>query len=75
VHELKDVALAQKIQSLLEENQRLSAFPIKVTAHEGTVYLSGKVHSQENRMEAELLASGATGVRQVVNQLMPDLDL
>lgn len=67
--DMRDVALAQHVQSLIGSNQRLSTFPIRVTAAQGVVYLSGRVDNTQHRTEAELLASAATGVKQVVNQL------
>lgn len=67
--DLKDVALAQRVQTAIGSSQRLGAYPIKVTAVDGTVYLSGRVPREEPRIEAELVASGTTGVRKVVNEI------
>ncbi|HHY39223.1 MAG TPA: BON domain-containing protein [Clostridia bacterium] len=67
--DMRDVALAQHVQSLIGSNQRLATLPIRVTAADGVVYLSGRVDNTQHRTEAELLASSATGVKQVVNQL------
>jgi osmotically-inducible protein OsmY len=67
--DIRDIALAQHVQTMIGSNQRLSILPIRVTAEHGTVYLSGRVDTSQHRTEAEQLASSATGVRQVVNQL------
>ncbi len=75
MHNLRDVALAQHVQELLVHYQRLSSFPFHVTAHEGTVYLSGRVDNEEYRREAENLVRGAAGVRRVVNQLESHLGM
>lgn len=71
---IKDIALAQRVQLVLDQNQHLSSLPIKVRALNGTIYLSGKVDTIERKKEAEMIAGGAIGVRRVVNQLVSETD-
>ncbi|MEW6081163.1 MAG: BON domain-containing protein [Bacillota bacterium] len=67
--DLKDVALAQHVQSLLGADQFLATYPIKVIARNGTVFLSGAVGEEGCVKEAEVIARGAPGVRNVVNEI------
>lgn len=67
--DLKDVALAQQVQSLIGADQFLATYPIKVTARNGTVFLSGTVGEEDYVKEAEAIARGAAGVKNVVNEI------
>lgn len=71
---IRDIALAQKVQLVLDQNQHLCSLPIKVRASNGTIYLSGRVDTIEHKREAEMIAGGAIGVRKVVSRLVSDSD-
>lgn len=64
---LDDTAITAKVKAKLIADPEINSFHIDVDTVDGRVALNGKVSSQEQRAEAEDLARGTEGVRQVVN--------
>jgi hyperosmotically inducible protein len=64
---LDDAAITASIKAKLIADPEVKAFQIDVDTVDGRVALNGKVASAEQRAEAEDLARGTQGVRQVVN--------
>jgi len=64
---LDDASITAKIKAKLIADPEVNSFHIDVDTVDGRVALNGKVASAELREEAEDLARGTTGVRQVVN--------
>jgi len=64
---LDDAAITARIKAKLVADPEINSFHIDVDTVDGRVALNGKVSSAEQRSEAEDLARGTQGVRQVVN--------
>jgi hyperosmotically inducible periplasmic protein len=64
---LDDAGITARIKSRLIADPEIKAFQIDVDTVDGRVALNGKVSSAEQRSQAEHLARGTQGVRQVVN--------
>lgn len=64
---LDDAAITARVKSRLMRDPEINSFHIDVDTVDGRVALNGKVSSAEQRSEAENLARGTQGVRQVVN--------
>jgi hyperosmotically inducible periplasmic protein len=64
---LDDAAITARIKAKLVSDPEINSFHIDVDTVDGRVALNGKVSSAEQRSEAEDLARGTQGVRQVVN--------
>ncbi len=64
---LDDAAITARIKAKLIADPEVKSFHIDVDTVDGRVALNGKVSSAEQRSEAEDLARGTQGVRQVVN--------
>lgn len=64
---LDDAAITARIKAKLIADPEINSFHIDVDTVDGRVALNGKVSSAEQRAEAEDLARGTQGVRQVVN--------
>lgn len=64
---LDDAAITARVKSKLIADPEINSFHIDVDTVDGRVALNGKVSSAEQRAEAEDLARGTQGVRQVVN--------
>lgn len=64
---LDDASITAKIKAKLIADPEINSFHIDVDTVDGRVALNGKVASAEQRAEAEDLARGTVGVRQVVN--------
>jgi len=64
---LDDARITARIKSRLIADPEIKAFHIDVDTVDGRVALNGKVSSAEQRSQAEHLARGTQGVRQVVN--------
>ncbi|HYN22418.1 MAG TPA: BON domain-containing protein [Thermoanaerobaculia bacterium] len=64
---LDDASITARIKTKLIADPEINSFHIDVDTVDGRVALNGKVASAEQREEAEDLARGTTGVRQVVN--------
>lgn len=64
---LDDAAITARVKAKLIADPEINSFHIDVDTVDGRVALNGKVSSAEQRSEAEDLARGTQGVRQVVN--------
>lgn len=64
-----DEGLASTVKAALSSDRRISGLPISVEAHGKVVVLKGRADSQEHRREAEFLARGVPGVREVINEI------
>lgn len=64
---LDDAAITARVKARLMRDPDINSFHIDVDTVDGRVALNGKVSSAEQRTEAEDLARGTQGVRQVVN--------
>ena len=64
---LDDAAITARVKARLIADPEINSFHIDVDTVDGRVALNGKVASEEQRAEAEDLARGTQGVRQVVN--------
>ena len=64
---LDDAAITARVKARLIADPEVKGFQIDVDTVDGRVALNGKVASAEQRSEAEDLARGTQGVRQVVN--------
>ena len=64
---LDDAAITARVKAKLIADPEVKGFQIDVDTVDGRVALNGKVSSAEQRSEAEDLARGTQGVRQVVN--------
>jgi len=64
---LDDASITARIKSRLIADPEIKAFQIDVDTVDGRVALNGKVSSADQRSQAEHLARGTQGVRQVVN--------
>lgn len=65
----KDGAITAAVKSRFIGDKYVDAFDINVDTHEGIVTLHGDVTNTIAREQAEKLASGVNGVRQVDNQI------
>ncbi|HWM91365.1 MAG TPA: BON domain-containing protein [Thermoanaerobaculia bacterium] len=64
---LDDASITARVKAKLIADPEINSFHIDVDTVDGRVALNGKVSSAEQRAEAEDLARGTQGVRQVVN--------
>jgi osmotically-inducible protein OsmY len=64
---LDDAAITARIKARLIADPEINSFHIDVDTVDGRVALNGKVSSADQRSQAEHLARGTQGVRQVVN--------
>lgn len=64
---LDDATITAKVKATLLADPEVKALQIDVDTIDGRVTLNGKVASNDQRMEAEKLASRTQGVREVVN--------
>lgn len=64
---LDDASITARIKARLIADPEIKAYQIDVDTVDGRVALNGKVSSAEQRSQAEHLARGTQGVRQVVN--------
>lgn len=69
-HALAPETIGQQIHSAMQRHAEREAKHIRVTVHDGTVTLSGKVHSFAERAVARGAAWSAPGVRAVVDDLV-----
>jgi len=65
----RDATITTKIKSKLTADPEVNPFTIDVDTVNGVVTLSGTVRTEEQRQEAEDLARGTEGVKEVVNSL------
>ncbi|HEX4870242.1 MAG TPA: BON domain-containing protein [Moraxellaceae bacterium] len=66
---IEDDAIIAEINSRMAGDPRLDGTSITVTAHQGSVVLSGKVDKDEARQAAEEIALQVEGVTQVDNRI------
>jgi hypothetical protein len=64
-----DAGITTKIKAKFTAAADINPFNISVETEEGTVYLTGRVHKQEQKDEAERIARETDGVRRVVNHI------
>jgi BON domain-containing protein len=72
VKPVNDQQITKTIMEKLDAEKKagnLNGFNIELTVEEGTVWLSGRVSSEEQRMVALEIARRVQGVKQVVNDL------
>ena len=67
--QMSDAGITSKIKAKYVADPEINPFNISVSTEEGVVYLTGRVHTQEDRDEAEKLARETEGVRRVVNNV------
>ena len=66
---LKDLILCKKVETALLKDPCINNMHFKVSAQNGTAYLSGHIHTEEERTCAVETAGKVEGVRQVVDRL------
>jgi len=64
-----DQAITSEIQSKLFQDSVLKTRDIRVASQQGVIVLTGTVETELEKSAAERLASQASGVKQVINQL------
>ena len=65
----QDQALSKSVMDRLLADKKVDLSGIKVVSNNGTVYLTGLVHSLDARQQAVKLAWEVRGVQSVVNSL------
>jgi len=65
-----DAKVTAQVKAALSAEPSLKAAPISVETKDGVVTLAGNVNSQTLSERAVQLASGTTGVREVVDKLI-----
>jgi osmotically-inducible protein OsmY len=66
---LDDATITARVKAKIAASPQLNPFNIQVNTVEGEVSLTGRVNSRSEKEEAERLARGTDGVRQVRNLL------
>lgn len=66
---MDDLVITGTIKTKLAEDQTIDSMGINVDTTNGVVTLSGLVNSNDQKQQAELLASGIEGVQEVINEL------
>ena len=66
---IDDAVISTKVKAALAANPQTSAMSINVETHHGTVQLSGKVASDQEKAEATRVAAAVEGVESVENVL------
>ena len=66
---INDMKLAERIESALMRNKRLSAQPIRVIVKNGSVTLEGGVQTYRRKLAAQEIAAGFDGCRHVTNNI------
>lgn len=69
---IEDTAVTGSVKAAFAVHRALSARPIEVTTTDARVTLSGEVASEQERAEAEELASNVEGVGEVDNRIEVD---
>ncbi|RQH05789.1 BON domain-containing protein [Paraburkholderia dinghuensis] len=69
-HTLEPETIGRQIHSAMQRHAEREAAHIRVTVHDGTVRLTGKVHSSAERAVARGAAWSAPGVRAVIDDLI-----
>lgn len=65
----EDLRIEAEVKARLVAEKDANLSRLGVMSNNGTVYLSGTVENPDQRAQAERLASGVRGVKQVVNSL------
>ncbi|WP_233870457.1 BON domain-containing protein [Paraburkholderia adhaesiva] len=69
-HTLEPETIGRQIHNAMQRHAEREASHIRVTVHDGTVRLTGKVHSSAERAVARGAAWSAPGVRAVIDDLI-----
>ena len=64
-----DSQITQSVRNALAADRDLSGWAIRVETYQGNVQLSGSVRSDKEKMRAQDIASGISGVKQVFNSI------
>lgn len=67
-----DAAITATVKTQLAADPDVAAHNIDVDTNKGIVTLSGTVEDQNEKQEAERIASGVDGVQRVINNLTVD---
>ena len=67
--QIDDATITASVKTKLAADNDVAAHNIDVDTNEGVVTLSGKVDNWDEAREAESIARGTDGVRQVINNL------
>jgi osmotically-inducible protein OsmY len=67
---IEDVTISSTVKSKLITNSEIKAGDIDVGSSQGVVTLIGRVSSQAIKSDAERIARGTTGVKDVKNELL-----
>ncbi len=67
---LDDKTISTKVKAQLAADSLTQAIQVEVETYGGVVQLSGFVESMEKKQRAEEIASGVSGVKRVVNNLV-----
>jgi len=67
---IDDVMISSKVKSKLIANSEIKSHNIDVSSSQGVVTLIGRVRSQTVKSDAERIARGTTGVKDVNNELI-----
>jgi len=66
---IDDSAITTKVKAAFVKDDVVKAIDVKVDTYNGTVQLSGFVENAEQRVRAEQIARGVSGVRDVTNNI------
>jgi hypothetical protein len=66
---ITDKSIEAGILARIAEEPGLQGFTIRVTVHDGTVYLAGRVRTKQQRTLAEQIALTQAGVKKVVSSI------
>lgn len=67
---IDDSVITTKVKAALARDEIVNGFAVKVETFKGTVQLSGFVNSAAEKRQAEMVASGVSGVQQVSNNIL-----
>ncbi|VAW72941.1 hypothetical protein MNBD_GAMMA15-337 [hydrothermal vent metagenome] len=67
--EQRDAAMAAQINRLFVKDAQISAFDVRIVAHDGVVQLEGHVRNRKAQRRAIELARSVGGVRRVESRL------
>lgn len=66
---IDDTAITTKVKAAFVKDEVVKAIDVKVDTYNGAVQLSGFVDNSEQRVRAEQIARGVSGVRDVTNNI------
>lgn len=64
-----DAQITQAVRNALAADRDLSGWAIRVETYQGNVQLSGTVRSDKEKLRAQDIAAGVSGVKQVFNSI------